>query len=168
MRQSRSAAWSRVAATSRVSVETPGKRILRSTRRAVARSNKTVGRSALSHAPRVQPLHQPKVLGLIGEIAIPETLSDLGGMVPTRVAETVWREISCRPNVELGGHVGNDAGRHTCRIGQERADESGRDNLQRHAETVVIAAPIDQQFAVGIVQVKVTSELGATKRARCR
>jgi len=38
---------------------------------------------------RVQPLHQPKVLGLIGEIAIPETLSDLGGTVPPRVAESV-------------------------------------------------------------------------------
>jgi hypothetical protein len=33
-----------------VSVVTPGNRILRSTRRAVARSNKTLGRSALSHA----------------------------------------------------------------------------------------------------------------------
>ena len=50
MRQSRSAARSRTVATSRVSVVTPGNRILRSTRRAVARSNKTLGRSALSHA----------------------------------------------------------------------------------------------------------------------
>jgi hypothetical protein len=81
-------------------------------------------------------------------------------MVPTRVAETVWREISCRWNVELGGQVDNDTGRHIRWIGQEGAEESGRDDLKRNIESVVIAAPIRQQLAIGVVQLKVASELG--------
>ncbi len=108
--------------------------------------------------PRVQPLHQPKVLGLIGEIAIPETLSDLGGMVPARVAETVRREISCRRLTSSWAATwAMTPGAHACWIGQERADESGCHDLKRHTEAVVIAAPIRQQLAVGVVQVKVAS-----------
>ena len=54
----------------------------------------------------------------------------------------------------------DDARRHGYWISQEGAQESGRDDLQRHTETVVLAAPICQQLAVGVVQVKVPREFG--------
>jgi hypothetical protein len=65
----------------------------------------------------------------------------------------------------LRGHVRHDAGRHIRRISQERAQESGGDDLQCHAETVVIAAPLRQEFTVGVVEVKIASKLSRGRLA---
>ena len=81
--------------------------------------------------PRVQPLHQSEVLGLIGEIAVSESPLDFCGMVPPCVTELVWPEVGAGRDVELGGDVQDDARRHGYWISQEGAQESGCDDLQR-------------------------------------
>ena len=55
------------------------------------------------------------------------------------------------------------ANRHVGRIGQKRTQESGSDDLQRQTETVVVAAPLGEQFAIGVVEVEVASELSGCR-----
>jgi hypothetical protein len=62
-----------------------------------------------------------------------------------------------------GSHVRNHASRHVGRIGQKRTQESGSDDLQRQTETVVVAAPLGEQFAIGVVEVEVASELSGCR-----
>jgi hypothetical protein len=64
--------------------------------------NQTCGGHVEQHAgplgaqprSRVEPLHQPKVLRLLGEVTVAEVLADLRRVVPAGVTDLVRHQIS--------------------------------------------------------------------------
>jgi hypothetical protein len=114
--------------------------------------------------PRVQPAHQPEVPGLVGELTVAVALADLRRVVPARVAAPVRRQIGRGRHLELRRHVRNDISGYIGWVGQEGAQEPDRDELERHAEAVVVAASLGHERAVGVVKVEVAGELGRRGR----
>jgi hypothetical protein len=82
---------------------------------------------------------------LLVEVAVAESLADLGIVIPASVADAVRIRVSSRRHVELCSHVRNDADGHVGRIGQKRTQESGGDDLQRQTEAVAVAAPLGEE-----------------------
>ena len=92
------------------------------------------------------------MLRLLVEVAVAETLTDLGSLIPAGVADAVRLQISRGRHVELCSHVRNDAGKNVGRIGQKRTQESRGDDLQCQTQAVVVAA--DRQSTAGATQLQ--------------
>ena len=55
----------------------------------------------------------------------------------------------------MGDHAGRDLGR----VGEERAQEPDRDQLQREAQPVLVPTALGDQGEIGVVEMEVPSQL---------
>jgi hypothetical protein len=160
LRYSRTLARSRTRATSLASTETPGSGTWRSASQAVARSNRTVGCSALKPGACVQPAHQREPDTGISEVRIPKAPPNLGGMLPSRVRSSAILGQTCNVmKAELGRDIRDNVRRNRGWLCQERAQESNGGQLEREPQLVVGTATDSDQIKVGVVEMEVGSKL---------
>jgi hypothetical protein len=71
----------------------------------------------------------------------------------------VARQTGNVRDFKLRRHVTDDHGRHRGRIGQEGAQKPDGQDLESEAEAVGIAAALDNQLPVGVIDVELAREL---------
>jgi len=134
---------------SRARTDTPGSNTWRSTSQAVARSNRTLGCSALSQA-RVQPAHKRERDAGITELAVPIDAPYFGCMFPGGVGScAILGQTGHVADAELGSNRRDNGRRDVGWLGQERAQEPSGGQLQREPELVLCTAPHFDQLKVG-------------------
>jgi hypothetical protein len=100
------------------------------------------------------------VLWLVGKVAVASQPLDLGGMIPVGLPVPVGAEVDRDWGAELGGDGAQDARGHGGRVWEKGPEEPHRDELEREAHPVVLAAPLPDQCAVAIIEMEEASQLG--------
>jgi hypothetical protein len=99
------------------------------------------------------------VLGLLAEVAVAIAFPNEGGVIPTGLTIAIRCQVRVTRDAELSGDTHDNGGGHLGRVGEEVAEEPRGDDLQGQSEAVMVAAPIRQKLAIGVVEVEVTREL---------
>jgi len=99
------------------------------------------------------------VLRLVAEIAVSVDPLDLVGVIPPGLADPIAVQTGRVGDAELRRDVGDDAGGHVGRVGEECPQETDGGELKGQTQAIVLPTAAGDQRAIRVVEVKRAREL---------